>query len=123
MLYLAVAIDVLHAMLMVAWVLGIPLLFWHRYKKLSMAYAIFSLAFVIVNQVSHYTLGVCIFTTIADFFYRQAGQVAPEEWFTVRLSKWIFGLTPTQRSVKMATEFLICLSALGGMYFLFRKKN
>ncbi len=87
-----------------------------------MVYAIFSIAFVIVNQVSHYTLGVCVFTSIADYLYKQAGQVAPSEWFTVRLSRFVFGLTPTHRGIKMCTELLICLSAIGGMYF-FRNKN
>lgn len=123
MLYLAVATDVFHAMLMAAWVIGMPLLFWHRYPKASAIYCVFSLLFIIVNQISHYTLGCCVFTTIADWFYRHAGQGAPEEWFTVRLSRFIFGLTPTHRGIKILTEILIGFSAMGGIYLFIRRKH
>ncbi len=123
MLYLAVLTDVIHAILMVSWVAGMPLLFWHRYKKLSVLYCIFSLCFIAVNQISHYTLGCCVFTTIADWFYHQAGSIAPDEWFTVRASRFIFGLTPSQRGIKILTEILVAFSAVGGIFLYIKRKN
>lgn len=123
MLYLAVLTDAFHAMLMVGWIVGMPLLFWHRYPKASIAYCLFSLCFIAVNQISHYTLGCCVFTTIADWFYHQAGSSAPDEWFTVRASRFIFGLTPSHRGVKILTEFLVALSAVGGIYVYIRRKK
>lgn len=123
MLYLAVITDAFHALLMAMWVVGLPLMFWHRYRTVSIAYCSFSVAFIIVNQVSHYTLGECIFTTIADWFYHQAGQGAPDEWFTVRASRFIFGLTPSHRGIKILTEILIGFSAMGGIFFYLKRKQ
>lgn len=125
MIYLqvAIAIDFLHALLMVVWVVGLPLLFWHRFPKLSLAYCAFSLAFIIVNQASQYFLGECIFTTLAGWLYAHTDAGAPQEWFTVRLALAIFGLIPTHRSIKLLTEILIGVSAIGGIYHsLFRRK-
>lgn len=123
MLYLAVAIDVFHAFLMVAWIGGIPLLFWRRFARVSMLYCLFSVAFIIVNQVSHYTLGECVFTTIANWFYSKSGSGAPNEWFTVRLTRLIFGVVPSHRGIKVATEILIGLSAIGGMYSIYKTRQ
>lgn len=122
MLYLAIATDVLHALLMLSWILGLPLLFWHRYPKLSLAYCIYCISFIIVNQVSHYTLGCCIFTTIADWFYAHAGQTMSDEWFAVRASQFVFGLAPSHRGIKMATEAVIVLAAIGQIYFYTKGK-
>lgn len=122
MLYLAVAIDVFHAALMVGWIVGIPLLFWRWYPKLSLVYCIYCVFFIIINQVSHYMLGECIFTTIADWCYSRAGHAAPDEWFTVRMSRLVFGVVPSHRGIKVATEFLIGISAIGGVLLFFKRK-
>lgn len=122
MLYLAVAIDVFHALLMVGWIMGLPLLFWRSWPKISFAYCIFSIIFIIVNQVSHYTLGECVLTTIANWFYSQAGHGAPAEWFTVRMAHLVFGVVPSHRGIKVATEILIGISAVGGVLTFFRRK-
>ena len=122
MIYLAVATDCFHAFLMMLWVLGLPLLFWHKFPKLSLTYCCFSLAFIIVNQLSQYFLGECIFTTIANYFYQQANDLQhSNEWFTVRASKMIFGLTPSHYGIKIATEILIGISTVGGIFSLYRK--
>jgi len=119
----AIATDLIHALLMVAWILGLPLLFWHRFPKLSVSYCVFSLAFIIVNQASQYFLGECVFTTIAVWLYTHTNVGAPQEWFTVRLAQAIFGLIPTHRSIKLLTEILIGVSAVGGIYSLFGRKH
>lgn len=122
MIYVAIFVDVLHSLLMVIWVVGLPLLFWHRFPKLSLAYCTFSLAFIIVNQASQYFLGECVFTTLAGWLYAHTDAGAPQEWFTVRLAHTIFGLIPTHRSIKLLTEILIGVSAIGGIYSLFGRK-
>lgn len=123
MMFLAVATDVLHALLMASWIIGLPLLFWHRYPKLSLAYCIYCISFIIVNQVSHYTLGCCVFTTIADWFYHRAGSPMNGEWFVVRASQFVFGLAPSHRGIKMATEAVIVTAAIGQIYFYATRKN
>jgi hypothetical protein len=125
MIYLqaAIAIDFIHALLMVMWVFGMPLLFWHRYPKVSMAYCWFSLAFIIVNQASQYFLHECVFTTIAGWLYAHTSASVSDEWFAVRIPKAVFGFVPTHRSIKLLTEILIGVSAIGGIYSLFRRKK
>jgi len=73
---------------------------------------------VIVNQVSLLVLGECFLTTLARAAWQHAGGAggsapASEEWFTVRLASAIFRLTPTHRSVKVVTEALTFVTALG----------
>jgi hypothetical protein len=122
MYYLAVATDLIHAIAMVAWIFGLPLLFWHKYNKLSLSYGSYSLFFILVNQVSHYTLGKCVLTSISQYFWEHSENHADtSEWFAVRFSNMIFGLTPTHNSIKILTECLIAVSAIGGMFFSFRK--
>jgi uncharacterized protein (DUF2267 family) len=110
--------DVLHAALMAAWVLGLPLLYWHRWPHLSRAFAIYAIAFVVVNQVSQLVLGECFLTTLARMGWQHEpgwqGRVhASGEWFTVRLAYAVFRLTPSHRSIKVATEALILVTAVG----------
>jgi hypothetical protein len=116
MIYLAVLTDIIHALLMVLWMLGMPLLFWHRYPRLSIVYCCFCLAFIVVNQVSQWVLGECIFTTIANYFYTRSDMAFPKEWFTVRLAMIVFGLTPTHWIIKIATQILVSASAIGAIY-------
>jgi hypothetical protein len=122
MYYLAIATDALHAFLMVIWILGLPLQFWQRFNRLSLIYCIFSIVFIIVNQVSQYTLGECVFTAIANWFYSHSNSGSTNEWFIVRMTKFIFGLTPTHKSIKIATEVLIGISAVGGVFRLMKRK-
>lgn len=123
MIYLAVLTDVIHALLMASWIVCLPLLFWHRWPKLSLAYCIYCISFIIVNQVSHYTLGCCVFTTIADWFYTHSGHAMTGEWFAVRASQFVFGLAPSHRGIKMATEAVIIVAAIGQIYFYAKRKK
>ena len=120
--YLAVSIDVFHAIVMMLWIFGLPLLFWHKIPKLTMSYAAFAIVFIIVNQVSHYTLGECIFTTLARKCFELADPHHPstKEWFTVKFANFIFGFTPKHKSIKIISEILIAISAIG-MFFSFIK--
>ncbi len=111
-------IDLLHALLMAGWVLGLPLLFWHRWPRRTRAYAFYAIGFVVANQVSHALLGECFLTTLARACWQRgpgSGGPTPayEEWFTVRMSEAIFRLTPTHRAINLVSEALILLTALG----------
>jgi hypothetical protein len=106
---LGASIDFIHALLMAAWVLGLPLLFWHRFPRATTTFAI---------QASHALLGECFLTTLArESWQRSPGWSGPhptsDAWFTVRLAEAIFHLTPSHRSIKLISEALILSTALG----------
>jgi hypothetical protein len=106
---LSIIIDFFHAILMVTWVALLPLLFWHRWKWLTYFACAYSLAFIVVNRLSHWILGECVFTTLA----RRAGGAPDSGWFAVRFSGWVFGFIPTNRQVVYVEEMLIALVAFG----------
>lgn len=122
MYYIAVSIQVFHALVMMLWILGLPLLFWHRYPKLTIGYACFALVFIIINQISHYTLGECILTTMERWCWDHSGHhITTEQWFSVRFAHFIFGFTPSHHGIKVATELLIAISAIGGLSITLKK--
>ena len=110
-------IDLVHALLMLAWVIGLPLLFWHRFPRATRAYAFYAIGFVVLNQGSHALLGECFLTTLALRAKHAPGSggAAPvaDEWFTVRFAEAIFHLTPSHRGIKLVSEALIFLTAIG----------
>lgn len=116
--FLGTSIDVVHALLMALWVLGLPLLFLHSLPRLTRAYAFYAIGFIVVNQFSHALLGECFLTTLA----RACWQLAPgsgvsgsttDEWFTVQLAEAIFHLTPSHRGIKLVFEALVLVTAAG----------
>jgi hypothetical protein len=115
--FLGAAIDVLHALLMAAWVLGLPLLFWHRYPRLTRDYAVYAIAFIVLNQASQALLGECFLTTLARAAWQSTpgsgAGASPDEWFTVRLAQKVFDMTPSHRSIKLVSEALILVTAIG----------
>lgn len=115
----AVAVDVVHALLMVAWVLGLPMLLWHRWPRLTRAYAWYSVVFVVINVVSQWTLDECFLTTLARFLWKSGGAGVPDnvdEWFSVRFAELVFRMTPSHAAVKRATEALIFVTAVGVLH-------
>jgi hypothetical protein len=111
---LGAAIDAAHALLMAAWILGLPLLFWHRWPRLSTAYGVYAVLFVIVTRASHYVLGECFLTNLSRKFWNAGGAGREtDEWFTVRFSRLIFGLTPSHRVIALASEALVLVTAIG----------
>jgi hypothetical protein len=121
--FLGSCIDLFHALLMAAWVLGLPLLFWHRWPRLTRAYALYAIVFIVTNQLSYVLLHECFLTALARMFWRSApsaGSAASDEWFTVRLAQAIFALTPSHRAIKVVSEGLILVTA-AGMGFLKRR--
>lgn len=122
---LATIVDFVHAILIVTWVGGMPLLFWHRWPRLSMAYAIYAIAFVVANLTSAWLIDECFLTTIARFFWVHAPThpAHTNEWFTVRFADLVFGLSPSHRSIKLITKVLILASAIGVLHVGLRRNG
>ena len=113
-----VFIEVVHATLMCLFVCTLPLLFWHRWPKWTLAVACFDVVYVLVNRLSHHFLGECIFTRLA----RWAGGEWNEEWFTVKFCRRVFGLIPTNQQVTYVEQALIVLTALGVFLVWWRRR-
>ena len=112
---LASVVDSLHALLMAAWVLGLPLLFWHGRPRLTRAYGVYAIVFIVLSQGSRFLLGECFLTTLSRFLWQHgpAARSAPDEWFTVRFAELIFHLTPSHRAISIASEALVLVTAVG----------
>ncbi|HTB76261.1 MAG TPA: hypothetical protein VK762_23600 [Polyangiaceae bacterium] len=115
---LAACVDFVHAIFMAAWVLALPLLFLRRWPRTTRAYAVYAIVFVTLNLASRALLGECFLTTLSRACWQEAarhgGHVpVPQEWFTVRLAEAVFRLTPSHRGVKLVSEALIFVTAIG----------
>jgi len=123
---LASLVDLLHALLMVAWVAGMPLLFWRRYPRATRWYAIYAIVFIVLNQASKALLGECFLTTVARFLWERGGAppgTAPEEWFTVRIAMAVFHMAPSHKAITLVAEALILVSAVGMLLSLRRSRS
>jgi predicted membrane metal-binding protein len=124
--FFGAAVDFLHALAMAAWALGLPLLFLHRWPRATRAFAVYAIAFVLLNQLSMWTLRECFLTTVARYFWEHApdgtGSVS-REWFTVRVARAVFGLTPSHRLVKRVSEALIFATAIGVLASAWRMRR
>jgi hypothetical protein len=112
---LATLIDFIHALTMLAWFVGLPLLVWRKYPRLTRAYALYALAFVVLSQLSYWVLGECFLTTMARTAWESqpVGTAPPdvEEWFTVRIARGVFGATPSHRSIVWLSEAAVVVTA------------
>jgi hypothetical protein len=115
-------VDALHALLMVAWVAGLPLLFWHRFPRASRTYALYAVVFVAINQVSRLFLGECVLTTLARklWSYGLPAGATPDEWFTVRLARAVFHASPSHGAITVLSEILVLITAIGVLLSLHR---
>jgi hypothetical protein len=117
---LATASDVLHLGAMLAWALGLPLLFWRRRPRLSAAYGWFALAFVLVSQASHVALGECFLTTLSRSLWEAAGDPTVGS-FTARLVNKVAGFSPSDREVVILWEIAILATAAAVLLSLHRR--
>jgi hypothetical protein len=113
--FLGSSVDVVHALLMAAWVLGLPFLFVRRWPAITRAYGIYAISFIFVSQMSHLVLGECFLTTVARSLWQRsaASTIDSGEWFTVRLARWVFDKSPSHRAIVIASEILIFVTAFG----------
>jgi len=108
---LAATIDAFHALAMVLWIVGLPLLFARKHPRLRRAFAAYAIAFALLSQLSRFVLGECFLTTLVRSVWAHAGAVTNDEWFTVRASKAIFGVAPSHRAVSIVSELLVVATA------------
>jgi hypothetical protein len=118
--FLAAATDVVHVASMLAWGLGMPLLFWHRFPRLSRAYMWFAMAFVVVSVASHALLGECFLTTIARELWSAGGGFRERVPFTVLATEWIAGIRPTTREAVLLWELAVFATSAGGLWYWYR---
>jgi len=104
---LALGIELSHGLMMLAWGLGLPLLFWHGLPRLSRGFMWFSMGFILVSVGSHVLLGECVLTTAARYFWHQAGGYREHVPFVVLLTNRIAGVRPSARAAVLAWEFAI----------------
>ena len=113
---LAATVDAIHALSMVVWGLGLPLLVWHRYRRLSRAYMVFTIAFVAISVGSHAFLGECVLTTWARQLWLAGGGYRDGVPFTAHLASVVAGLHPERREVVLAWELAVGLSSVGTLW-------
>jgi hypothetical protein len=123
---IASVVDFLHALFMVAWIAGLPLLFWRKHPRATRWYAAYAIVFIVLNQVSKAFLGECFLTTIARWLWEHGGLPpgsVPNEWFTVRVARAVFRMTPSHKAITILSEILIFVSAVGMLLALRRTRT
>ena len=113
---LAASVDFTHALSMLLWGLGLPLLVWHRFPRLSRAYMWFAAAFVLVSLVSHRVLGECVLTWVARQLWLAGGGYREGIPFVALLANRVAGLRPSNRQVVLVWEVAIFLTSIGGLW-------
>jgi hypothetical protein len=118
---LATTADIVHLGAMLAWGLGLPLLFWHRWRALSLGYTWFALGFVVVSQISHVFLGECFLTTLSRALWEAAGDVTVGS-FTARLVNAVAGFRPSEQAVVVVWELGIVATSVAMLWSLYRHR-
>jgi len=113
---LAAAVDLTHGLAMLAWGLGLPLLVWHRFERLSRAYMWFALVFVVLSVASNRILGECFLTTLARHLWQAGGGHRDGTPFTVLFANTIAGIRPTAREAVLAWEAAIFFTSIGTLW-------
>jgi hypothetical protein len=113
---LGASVDAVHALAMLLWGLGLPLLVWHRFHGLSRAYMWFATAFVTVSVASQWLLGECVLTTVARMFWQEGGGYRDGIPFTALLANTVAGFSPSQRHVVLAWEVAVVATSIGTLW-------
>jgi hypothetical protein len=123
----AASVDLVHALLMVAWVVALPLLFVRRWPRLARASAIYAVVFIALSQGSQMLLGECFFTTLARRAWEHAAldgaAPASNEWFTVRVARAVFGMSPSHHAITRVFEVIVLVVAAGILASLARGRR
>ncbi len=113
---LAAGVELLHALAMIAWGVGLPLLVWHRYKRFSRLYMWFSIIFVTTSVLSNLVLGECFLTTLARHLWEAAGGFRERVPFTVIFTNAVAGIRPSTRTAVLAWQIAIVATSLGTLW-------
>ena len=109
-------VETIHATFMVAYFVGIPLLFFHRWPRVSRIYAVYAISFVVFSQGSKLLWGHCFLTPLAgELWHRSGTAVAVNEWFTVRLSNLVFHCAPSHRIISWIGDVFVLVTAIGAV--------
>lgn len=109
-------VDLTHALAMLLWGLGLPLLAWHRFPRLSRAYMWFAIAFVLISVVSHSVLGECVLTTAARWLWHASGRARDDAPFMTLLVNGIAGVRPSNRNIVHAWELAVLATSVGSLW-------
>lgn len=101
---------------MLLWGIGLPLLLWHRFPRLSRVYMKFAIGFVVISIVSQYLLGECVLTTLARALSRAGGGQRGSVPFMATLANTVAGIRPTQRGVVLVWEVAVLATSVGSLW-------
>ncbi|HET9232833.1 MAG TPA: hypothetical protein VFP10_01685 [Candidatus Eisenbacteria bacterium] len=113
---LAAAVEMTHGFSMIVWGLGLPLLVWHRYERLSRAYMWYAIAFVVISVTSNRVLGECFLTTFARQLWLAGGGYRDGVPFTVLFANAVAGIRPTAREAVLAWQLAIVVTSIGTLW-------
>jgi hypothetical protein len=113
---LAAAVEVTHGLAMVVWGLGLPLLVWHRYERLSRAYMWYAIVFVVISVTSNQILGECFLTTLARHLWLTGGGFRAGVPFAMLFANAVAGIRPTAREAVLAWQLAIVLTSIGTLW-------
>jgi hypothetical protein len=114
---LAGSVELCHGLLMVVWGLGLPLLVWRRFERLSRAYLWFSLTFVLGSLLSHALLHECVLTRLAYQLWEAGGAHAERVPFIVTFANTVARIRPSTDAAVLIWKVAIglyCVIALFG---------
>jgi len=115
--FLAATVEFSHGLMMIVWGLGLPLLIWHRFRRLSRLYMWLSLVFVGGSVLSHQLLGECVLTALARSLWQAAGVQTEDVPFVVQFTNQVARIRPSAKSAVLAWEAAIavyCVAFLWG---------
>jgi len=113
---LAQTVDLAHALSMLVWGLGLPLLVWHRFPRLSRAYMWFAVVFVLISVGSHVLLGECVLTTAARYLWHASGRTRDGAPFMTLLVNQLAGFRPSNRIIVLVWELAVFATSVGSLW-------
>lgn len=113
---LAGTVELCHGLLMVAWGLGLPLLVWRRFERLSRAYVWFSLSFVLGSLLSSVLLGECVLTTVAHWLWQAGGGHEEKVPFIVTFTNAVASIRPSADSAVLIWKISIGVYCAVGLW-------
>lgn len=121
---LGVGVDLIHALAMVAWLVGFPLLFVRRWPRARLAYAAYAVLFIVASQASMIVLDECFLTTLTRWCWsHDPANVVSNDWFTVRVARAVFGMAPSRHVVASVSEALVLATAGAVIVSVFRSRR
>jgi hypothetical protein len=122
---LGASVDALHALAMLIWGVGLPLLFWHRWRKLTRIYMAYSLIFIAVSVISHFALGGCFLTVLSRELYLAGDhpELRERTMFIVRAVEFVAGIRPSERWAVWVWQAGLFLGSAATLWSLHRDRT